>query len=81
MNRPFRKKFDTPRLSPDEAERQGRASRLAFELLGGSAAAIAFLNTEHAELGGRPLDLATRSPEGLLAVEAALAELASPRAA
>jgi len=77
MNKPFRKKFDTPRLTPAEAERQGKASRRAFELLGSSAPAIAFLNTEHEELGGRPLDIATRSPEGLEAVEAALAVMAS----
>ncbi|MDB5689406.1 MAG: hypothetical protein JWL91_1282 [Sphingomonas bacterium] len=77
MNKPFRKKFDTPRLSPAEAERQGKASRLAFELLGSSAPAIAFLNTEHEGLGGRPLDIATKSPEGLLAVEAALTALAN----
>lgn len=77
MNRPFRNKFDTPRLSPAEAERQGRASRLAFEALGGSAGAIAFLNGEHPDLGGRPLDIATRSPEGLVAVEAAITERAA----
>jgi uncharacterized protein (DUF2384 family) len=75
MNKPFRKKFDTPRLSPDEAERQGRASRLAFELLGSSAPAIAFLNTEHAGLGGRPLDIATKSAAGLVAVETELTAL------
>jgi uncharacterized protein (DUF2384 family) len=75
MNRPFRKKFDTPRLTPEQAERQGRASRLAFEAFGSSAPAVAFLNGDHAELGGRPLDIATRSPEGLAAVEAALAAI------
>ncbi len=73
MNKPFRNRFAGPRLTPEEAARQGQASRLAFDALGKSDAVIAFLNTDDPELGGRPLDLAIASPEGLLSVERALA--------
>jgi uncharacterized protein (DUF2384 family) len=68
MNRPFAKRFNAPRLSVEEAERQGRVSNLAIKLLGGPAA-IAFLNAHDDALGGRPLDLAIKSEEGLNAVK------------
>lgn len=71
-NNHFRRGFDGPRLSPAEADRQGRISRLALAALG-QANAIAFLNAHHDALGGRPLDLAVRSAEGFAAVERALA--------
>jgi len=74
----FYKRVAVPRLEPDQLERQGRISRLAFEALGEPAEAITFLNTHHATLGGRPIDLAIASPEGLLDVERALSAL--PRA-
>jgi hypothetical protein len=64
-----------PRLAPDQVERQGRVSRLTFEALRQPAAVIAFLNTHDEILGGRPIDLAIASPEGLLRVERALAAL------
>ncbi|WP_420138127.1 hypothetical protein [Sphingomonas sp.] len=73
MNKPFRNRFSGPRLSPEEAERQGRATSLAFDTLGESDAVIAFLNADDPAMGGRPLDLAIASPEGLLIVERALA--------
>ena len=75
MNRAFQKRATTPRLAPDQAERQGRVSRLAFERLRQPATVIAFLNTHDNRLGGRPIDLAIASPEGLLSVEHALAAL------
>jgi uncharacterized protein (DUF2384 family) len=68
------RKANVQRLAPDCAKRQGDITRLAFLLLGREAA-IAFLNTEHAELGGRPLDLATASDAGRNAVEAELGRL------
>lgn len=71
MRKPFRRS-DAPRLSAEQAERQGRISRLAFETLGGRDAAVAFLNEPHATLGARPLDLAVESADGLEAAEAAL---------
>jgi hypothetical protein len=67
----FRKRLSGPRLSTEQAVRQGRISQLAFVALG-QAGAIAFLNGHDDELGGRPLDLAVKSAEGLAAVEYAL---------
>lgn len=74
----FYKRTAVPRLAPDQLERQGRISRLAFEMLRQPAAAITFLNTHHTALGGRPIDLAIASPEGLLDVERALSALPRP---
>ena len=71
----FYKRSTTPRLAPEQIERQGRISRLAFETLGQPADAITFLNTHHAVLEGRPIDLAIASAEGLLDVERALSVL------
>jgi uncharacterized protein (DUF2384 family) len=76
----FRKASDRPRLTPIEAERQGRAARLAFEALPEPGAAIAFLNTHHDGLGGRPIDLAVASDEGLTAIAAALGKPAGSSA-
>jgi hypothetical protein len=68
----FRKKFTTVRLPADSAARQGKVATLAFLKLGREAA-TEFLNTFDEALGGRPLDLAVASDEGLRAVEAAIA--------
>ena len=68
------RKANLQRLAPDSAKRQGDITQLAFLLLGREAA-IAFLNTEHAGLGGRPLDLATASEDGRNSVEAELGRL------
>jgi uncharacterized protein (DUF2384 family) len=75
----FRRSSDSPRLSPDSVKRQGEITTLAFRLLGRDRA-IAFLNTEHAELGGRPLDLATASPTGSAGVQAELERLGALQA-
>ena len=76
------RKSRAPRLDPMQARRQGEITQLAFLLLGREAA-IAFLNTDNAELSGRPLDLATASDEGRNSVEAEIGRLAyvSPEAA
>lgn len=58
-------------LSPDQARRQSQITNAAFLALG-QAKAIAFLNSHDEGLGGRPLDLAVASAEGLAAVEARL---------
>ncbi|WP_338028041.1 MbcA/ParS/Xre antitoxin family protein [Croceibacterium selenioxidans] len=71
----FRSSTATPRLEREAAVRQGHIARLAFQVLGKDRA-IAFLNTEHAALGGRPLDLATLSDEGRNSVEAELGRMA-----
>jgi uncharacterized protein (DUF2384 family) len=54
-------------LPHDQAVRQGEITRLAFEILGRDEA-IAFLNTDNALLGGRPIALATESAAGYLQV-------------
>lgn len=59
------------RLSPAEAERQGRVTRIAIEALGAQAA-ILFLNSTHDGLPDRPLPLATASEDGLRSVLALL---------
>jgi uncharacterized protein (DUF2384 family) len=75
MRPQFSKRSTQPRLSPEEAARQGRVSSLAFAALRQPQAVIAYLNTHDEALGGRPIDLAIASPEGLLSVERALAAL------
>ncbi|MES2095709.1 MAG: hypothetical protein V4459_03040 [Pseudomonadota bacterium] len=71
--RPFRRRFVEPRLTPQEVARQGQVVRMAINSLSAPGAATAFLNTLDPVLGGRPLDLAIASDEGLRAVEATLA--------
>ena len=68
------RKASLPRLAQDCAQRQGAITQLAFLLLGREEA-IAFLNTDHAGLGGRPLDLATASIAGRASVEAELGRM------
>ncbi|MDZ7894787.1 MAG: antitoxin Xre/MbcA/ParS toxin-binding domain-containing protein [Sphingobium sp.] len=72
MTNRFRNRFSGPRLLPEQAARQGQVSRTAFLVLGKDEA-IRFLNSHDEALGGRPLDLATQSPDGLQTVEAHLA--------
>ncbi|HTM96310.1 MAG TPA: hypothetical protein VL100_10920 [Croceibacterium sp.] len=66
-----------PRANPLEAAqaiRQGEITRLAFLMLGREGA-IAFLNTDHPSLGGRPLAIAIASSEGRDGVEAELGRM------
>ena len=74
MANPWHRRPKTTPIPPEQAVRQGEITRLAFLLLGRERA-IAFLNTDHAELGGRPLDLATASNEGRAIVEAELGRM------
>ena len=67
----FFRKNRTP-LPRDDARRQGDISQLAFLSMGGRDPAIAFLNGDDAELGGRPLALATASVEGFARVADAI---------
>lgn len=60
-----------PKLDAEQARRQGEITQLALLLLGREKA-IEFLNSENAELGARPLDLAIASAKGRDSVEAAL---------
>lgn len=73
MNDPFRRRGrNGPVLSRDEGDRQGRAVRSAQAALGSVEAVRDFLNTHHALLDARPIDLAVASEAGLAAVEAAI---------
>ncbi|MET0269634.1 MAG: hypothetical protein ABW173_04310 [Sphingomonas sp.] len=76
MSRPFRKPFNSPRLTPEEAARQGRATNLALAAFG-AADAIAFINTHDETLGGRPIDIAVASAEGMTRVEQAISAQAA----
>ncbi|MXP28278.1 DUF2384 domain-containing protein [Porphyrobacter algicida] len=66
-------------IPQDQAVRQGNITRLAFIVLG-KEAAIAFLNTECPDLGGRPLAVATASEAGETQVRAMLEKLVGTRA-
>jgi uncharacterized protein (DUF2384 family) len=68
----FRKRFDAVRLTPDAAARQGKAATLAWDVFKDRDAMIAFLNTHDDALGGRPIDLAVDSAEGLATVQRSL---------
>ena len=61
-----------PVLSRPQSARQGAIVNSTIAALGDKDAVRAFLNTTHAKLGGRPLDLAIASDAGLSAVEAVL---------
>lgn len=66
----FRKQRSS--FARDDAQRQGDISQLAFLTMGGRDPAIAFLNNENADLGGRPLAIATASAEGYEQVATAI---------
>lgn len=59
-------------LDIEETRRRGLAVRLASTVHPSAHEAMAFLNTHHEGLGGRPLDIATGSEAGLAAVQATL---------
>lgn len=67
----WRRRAKSTPIPRDQAARQGDITRMAFISLGKDAA-IAFLNTEQAELGGRPLAIATASEAGAVRVRAVL---------
>lgn len=67
------------KLSADAARRQGTITRLALETLGSKEEAIAYLNVEQAQLGGRPIDLATATAEGFERVEQDLSTIGAVR--
>jgi uncharacterized protein (DUF2384 family) len=74
---PYFRTSAEPKFSADSARRQGEITNLAFSLLGGREPAIAFLNHHNAELGARPIDLATDSAEGWASVERVMQRLAN----
>ena len=62
------KRSNRPKLAIDAVRRQGAITRLALETLGKDDA-IAYLNAERAQIGGKPLDLATSTEDGYKSVE------------
>ena len=72
FNRPKKRYAGERLLDTDETRRRGLAVRLATTAHPATKAALDFLNSHHAGLGGRPLDVATASESGLAAVEAVL---------
>lgn len=58
---------------PDVIGRQARMALIAFQTFGSRDAARSFMNCEHAQLGGRPIEIAGRDAAGYEAVRAALA--------
>lgn len=76
----FRKSFKV-KMPPESAKRQGEITTLAFQLLGSREAVLALLNEPHADLGARPLDLATESDEGFARVAHLVRGLAEPASA
>jgi hypothetical protein len=71
--RRFRRPFSAVRLDPAAAARQGKLASVAYDKFKDFAKVKEFMNAENDTLGGRPIDLAVASPEGLAAVEAFLA--------
>ena len=65
-------------LSPEQKRRQAAVTDKAWRFFGSGSGMIAFLNGQHDELGGRPLDLAVNSEEGLHAVLAILDPASKP---
>ena len=72
----FRRACRAERPSPEVMERQGRLTRSAWTALGDRDAVVAFLNTHDEAMGGRPIDLALASYEGLGRVEEAMTLMA-----
>ena len=68
----FRKYRKTSLPTPDQSRRQSDVVRSAWRHFGQSAPMIAFLNTHHEVLAGRPLYIAIESDAGLEQVQALL---------
>ncbi len=72
ITRRFRSASSVNRLAPDVQKRHGQVATQAFLGFRDATRAREFLNTHDETLGGRPLDIAGESAEGLAAVEAAI---------
>ncbi|WP_294335797.1 hypothetical protein [uncultured Sphingomonas sp.] len=68
----FRRAFSARRDAPDVLARQAQVTLLAFRAHATRTDAVAFLNLDHAELGGRPIDIGGQDDAGLARVEAML---------
>lgn len=69
MSMTFRRAVRKPPIPRDVAVRQDRLLRATRAAHFTTEATRDFLNSEHVDLGGRPLDVALRSDMGLLVVE------------
>lgn len=77
----FRKSaFHAPRLSPEQVSRQGAIAARAWSAFKDRERVLAFLNGHDETLGGRPLDVAIASDEGLEAVTLVIAGSVPARA-
>lgn len=64
----FRRSVRKPALSAEQKQRQATVTAAAWRAFTSGQPMIAFLNSEHADLGARPLDVAINSDDGLAAV-------------
>lgn len=72
----FRRATNAVKLDPEQRRRQAEAMALGWKALGSRDAVMAFFNAHSDALGGRPLDLAVDSDEGLTRVTSVLREAA-----
>jgi hypothetical protein len=77
--RQFRRFAPPSSLTPEQCRRQTMVLRAACEHLFPRGTAIAFLNTHHRKLGGKPLQVALESDDGLLRVEQLLARISQAK--
>lgn len=73
--RRFRRYGPPSSLTPEQCRRQTVVLRAACDRLFPRGSAIAFLNAHNEKLGGKPLQLALESDDGLLRVEQHLAKM------
>lgn len=71
----FRRAARPSALSPEQKRRQAVITDAAWRRFGQAAPMMAFLNSAHDDLIGRPLDIAVDSDAGLNAVLVALTSL------
>lgn len=71
----FRKRRFTPAQTPDQSRRQTELVQSAWRHFREAAPMIAFLNTRHEALDGRPIHLAIESDDGLECVQRLLQDL------
>lgn len=64
------------RIDKDVAQRQGSLSTIAFLTLG-KEGALAFLNTDNREVGGKPIEIGSNSAEGAARVREVLRGMAA----
>ena len=69
----FKKTRNKVKMDPASARRQGDIVGVAMAALGDTEAVMAFLNGNHADLGARPLEVATQSQDGFERVRSLLA--------